>query len=240
RELVVSSLCTQIFDLFSQVNLLNSKLIQSYNCVPTLEETVLGMGQAKQEQMVKDGRLVERSAVAAELTLLMEESMTSSNAKLSAKAKHKQIESELSDLSANLFSTVNEMVATEHQLRTSVEESLTLAKASNTFVEKRLRAARLQLGGTEREKEILCEQAGRTEKETEELCKAPRGVNSSNVMSQGTGGILRMMNSHAPYKNEYLGFLAHLRGMVTTTPNVPAVTSLLTLPFLVRLVVEDS
>lgn len=263
RELVISSLRTQISDLFSQVNLLNSKLVQSYDRVSTLEETlddnterlraiegermnlereksVLEMERAKQEQMVKDGRLVERSAVAAELTRLMEESMASSNAKLSAEAKHKQMESELSDLSANLFSTANEMVATERQLRASVEESLASTKASNALLEKQLEATRLQLGGAEREKEILREQAGRTEKETEELRKALRGVNSSNVMSQGTGGILRMMNSHAPYKNEYLGFLAHLRGMVTTTPNVPAVTSLLTLPFLARLAVEDS
>ncbi|KIM20301.1 hypothetical protein M408DRAFT_37946, partial [Serendipita vermifera MAFF 305830] len=230
RELVISSLRTQISDLFSQVNLLNSKLVQSYDRVSTLEETlddnterlraiegermnlereksVLEMERAKQEQMVKDGRLVERSAM----------------------------ESELSDLSANLFSTANEMVATERQLRASVEESLASTKASNALLEKQLEATRLQLGGAEREKEILREQAGRTEKETEELRKALRGVNSSNVMSQGTGGILRMMNSHAPYKNEYLGFLAHLRGMVTTTPNVPAVTSLLTLPFLARL-----
>ncbi|KIM22098.1 hypothetical protein M408DRAFT_79495, partial [Serendipita vermifera MAFF 305830] len=237
RELVISSLCIQVSDLFSRVSLLDLKLVQSYDFVSTLEEML--DDDAKRLRAI-DGRLVERSAVAAELTRLMEESMTSSNAKLSAEAKHKQIESELSDLSANLFSTANEMVATEHQLRASVEESLTLAKASNTFVEKRLEAARLQLGGVEREKEILCEQTGCTEKETEELRKAPRGVNSSNVTSQGTGGILRMMNSHAPYKNEYLGFLVHLCGMVTMTPNVPAVTSLLTFPFLARLAVEDS
>jgi len=90
RTLVISSLRTQISDLFSQVNLLNSKLVQSYDRVSTLEETlddnterlralegermnlereksVLEMEKAKQEQMVKDGRLVERSAVAAEL-----------------------------------------------------------------------------------------------------------------------------------------------------------------------------
>jgi hypothetical protein len=91
RALVISSLRTQISDLFSQVNLLNSKLVQSYDRVSTLEETlddnterlralegermnlereksVLEMERAKQEEMVKDGRLVERSAVAAELS----------------------------------------------------------------------------------------------------------------------------------------------------------------------------
>jgi septal ring factor EnvC (AmiA/AmiB activator) len=87
---VIPSLRTQISDLFSQVNLLNSKLVQSHDRVSNLEETlddnterlralegermnlereksVLELERAKQEQMVKDGRLVERSAVAAEL-----------------------------------------------------------------------------------------------------------------------------------------------------------------------------
>jgi hypothetical protein len=91
RALVISSLRAQISDLFSQVNLLNSKLVQSYDRVSTLEETldenteqlqtlegermnlereksVLELERAKQEQMLKDGRLVERSAVATELS----------------------------------------------------------------------------------------------------------------------------------------------------------------------------
>ncbi len=91
RELVISSLRTQISDLFSQVNLLNSKLVQSYDRVSTLEETlddnterlqalegermnlereksVIEMEMAKHDQMLKDGRLVERSAVATELS----------------------------------------------------------------------------------------------------------------------------------------------------------------------------
>jgi hypothetical protein len=51
----------------------------------------------------------------------------------------------------------------------------------------------------------------------EELRRVLRGVDSSNVVSQGIGGggdggVLRMMNSHSPYKHEYLGSLTHLRG----------------------------
>jgi Rab guanine nucleotide exchange factor SEC2 len=47
------------------------------------------------------------------------------------------------------------------------------------------------------------------------------------------------MNSHLPFKNEYLGFLAHLRGLAGNSPDIPGITSLLTLPFLARLTVED-
>jgi hypothetical protein len=137
RALVISSLRTQISDLFSQVNLLNSKPVQSYNRVSTSkrrstitpsgsvrlresgpisrerEKGVLELERAKQEQMVKNGRLVERSAAAAELSwylprrILSSHLMTiltlprwsdgvSSSAKQSAEAKHKQMGSELS------------------------------------------------------------------------------------------------------------------------------------------------
>lgn len=90
RELVISSLRTQISDLFSQVSLLNSKLVQSYDRVSQLEETldentekmsalegermnlereksVLEVEREKHGELVRTGKLVERSAVAAEL-----------------------------------------------------------------------------------------------------------------------------------------------------------------------------
>jgi hypothetical protein len=52
----------------------------------------------------------------------------------------------------------------------------------------------------------------RTAYEMEEL-KALRGANSFDVVSLESGGVLRMMDSHLPFKNEYLGFVAHLRGL---------------------------
>jgi hypothetical protein len=175
----------------------------------------------------------------------MEESLASSNAKQSAEAKHKQIESELSDLSANLFSTANEMVATERQARARTEESLISTRATVVTLTAQLEAAKLELSREETEKDALREARSRTEREMEELRRVMRGVDISNVVSQGIGGegdggVLRMMNSHSPYKHEYLGFLTHLRGLAGTTANVPAITSLLNLPFLARLAVEDS
>jgi hypothetical protein len=170
----------------------------------------------------------------------MEESLASSSAKQSAEAKHKQMESELSDLSANLFSTANEMVATERQARARVEESLVSTRTTVAALEKQLDAAKFQKIRQENEKEALREAKIRTEYEMEELRRALRGVNSSDVVSLGGGGVLRMTNSHLPFKNEYLGFLAHLRGLAGNSPDIPGITSLLTLPFLARLAVEDS
>jgi len=167
--------------------------------------------------------------------------MASSAAKKTAEAKNKQMESELSDLSANLFNTANEMVATERQARASAEEALASTRVAVTALQRQLEAAKAGLSREESEKEGLREATKRKEVEAEELKAALRSVNDSNVVNAtGGGGVLKMMNSHVPYKNEYLGFLAHLRGLVGTTQNAPAITSLLNLPFLARLALEDS
>lgn len=58
------------------------------------------------------------------------------------------------------------------------------------------------------------------------LCKALKATYGSNVMGHGTGEIHGMMNSHEPHKNPYPGFLPDLRGIVTPTPDVSTMTSL--------------
>jgi hypothetical protein len=50
---------------------------------------------------------------------------------------------------------------------------------------------------------------------------------------------LRLLNSHAPYQ-DYFAFLTHLRVLHPTSPSPPAMTTLLPLPFLARLLNEDS
>lgn len=95
RELVISSLRSQISDLFSQVAMLNSKLVQSYDRVSHLEETldenteklsalegermnlereksVLELEKEKHVEMLRTGKIVERSAVATELSRCVE------------------------------------------------------------------------------------------------------------------------------------------------------------------------
>jgi hypothetical protein len=48
-----------------------------------------------------------------------------------------------------------------------------------------------------------------------------------------------LLSSHAPYQ-EFLLFVAHLRSIHTTSPTPPAMSTLLPLPFLARLLTEDS
>ncbi len=50
---------------------------------------------------------------------------------------------------------------------------------------------------------------------------------------------LRLLSSHSPYQ-EFLLFAAHLRSIHTSTPQLPSMSTLLTLPFLQRLLTEDS
>jgi hypothetical protein len=77
----------------------------------------------------------------------MEASLSSSNAKQSteSKHKHKKIESELSNLSANLFSTANEMLATKRQARARAEESIISTRATVVTLTAQLEAVKLEL-----------------------------------------------------------------------------------------------
>ncbi|KAG8817425.1 hypothetical protein FRC17_011238 [Serendipita sp. 399] len=262
RALVIASLRTQISDLFSQVSLLNTKLVQSYDRVSELEETldenhekfraldgermnlerekeVLEREKEKHDEMLRDGRLVERKAVAEEMTRLMEESIASTNAKLTAEAKRAQIESELSDLSANLFSAANDMVVKERQLRSSVEDALAASVGNRTALETQLKDRDRRIEEGEKNLDALKEERSLREVEMNELRRAVQSMNSVNIASQGSG-VIRMMNSHLPFKGEYLSFISHLRTLFPTTPNPPSLSSLLTLPFLQRLATEDS
>lgn len=169
----------------------------------------------------------------------MEESLKSSDARKSAEAKHAQIESELSDLSANLFSTANEMVAKERKARAAVEDALSTSKAECKRLEDSLKTLEVRLAENGRSIEILKEERAVREGEVKELRQVVRTVDLVGVTTTSSGA-MRMMNSHTPYKVEFLGFIAHLRKMLPTTPNPPLISSVLSLPFLQRLAVEDS
>lgn len=262
RNLVISSLRSQISDLFSQVALLNSKLVQSYDRMSNLEETldennerlralegekvnlereksILEVEKQKHENAIKDGRLVERTSIAEEMNRLMEQSIAAQNAQKAAEAKHAQIEAELSDLSANLFSTANDMVATERKNRLSVEDALSTVKSERIRLEKELEVAKRQMEESQRTVDHLREERELREADLKELRAAVNSVGSTSISSSYAGAI-RMMNTHPPYRDEYLSFLAHLRSLVATTPAPPPISSVLTLPFLQRLAVEDS
>ena len=96
----------------------------------------------------------------------MEESLASSSAKQSAEAKHQQMESELSDLSVNLFSTAIDMVAAERQVCALIEESLVSTQATVVALEK-------QLALPKRMRKRPCEAKMRTEHEMGYLLAPP-------------------------------------------------------------------
>jgi Rab guanine nucleotide exchange factor SEC2 len=169
----------------------------------------------------------------------MEESMESSNARKTAEAKHAQIESELSELSANLFSTAGEMVANERKARAAVEEALSVSTAERQRLEGAMRALEVRLSENGKAVEILKEERAVREGEVKELRQVVRSIDLASVATGGSG-TQRMMNSHVPYKTEYLGFISHLRKLLPTTPNPPLISTVLSLPFLQRLAVEDS
>jgi hypothetical protein len=169
----------------------------------------------------------------------MELTLASSDAQRTAEAKHATIESELSDLSAQLFSTANEMVAKERKARAAVEQSLTNSESQRKQLEGALQASQRKVEDNGKIMEGLKHERLVREHELDELKKVVDSMNSINFSSTNSG-VVRMMNSHPPFKTEYLGFISHLRDMAKTSLSPPSITSVLTLPFLQRLVVEDS
>ena len=58
-------------------------------------------------------------------------------------------------------------------------------------------------------------------------------------VTSGRSERMRLLCLHAPY-TEYVQFIVHLRTIRPSTATPPPITTLLPLPFLARLVVEDS
>ena len=131
------------------------------------------------------------------------------------------------------------MVATERRNRFSVEEALSTVKSDRIKLEKELEVAKQQVDESRRSVEHLREERELREADLKELRTAVNSVGATSI-STSYAGAMRMMNTHPPYRDEYLSFLAHLRSLVATTPTPPPIPSVLTLPFLQRLAVEDS
>jgi chromosome segregation ATPase len=127
QAMVISSLRSQIQDLFSQVTQLNSKLVKSYDRVSDLEDDLhvassnlrsssLKISQLELERTqhlsaLNTGLLVEKSHVTAELTRLMEKATEEAAQRGQAESARADIEKDLDDLSASLFGQANTMVA---------------------------------------------------------------------------------------------------------------------------------
>jgi Rab guanine nucleotide exchange factor SEC2 len=140
--------------------------------------------------------------------------------------KRKEIEKELFELSAGLFGQANTMVAEERIARASAQRRVEECEAQIFTQSKQVRV----FEGAVR---VLKEEGNEFERVVGEL----RGV--IKAVDRDRRGARRLRVGSVPYK-EYGAFVEHLRALVPPSPTPPPISTLLTLPFLARLVTEDS
>ncbi|KIJ38920.1 hypothetical protein M422DRAFT_32983 [Sphaerobolus stellatus SS14] len=240
QSMVIASLRSQVSDLLTQVTQLNGKLVQSYDRISDLEDNLHMTESAQRAATLKisalelertehlaalnTGLLVEKANVTSELNRLMERATEEAAKRGIAESAKQEIESDLDDLSAELFARANSMV---------VEARLAQARS-----ERRVQEAEAGLKGAEEAVRAMQEhmQALRDEKE-----RANRAMDKGKWVTK-PGSIerpMRLLNTHAPYM-EFIAFVSHLRQLRPTTPQPPPIASLLPLPFIARLIAEDS
>lgn len=249
QALVIDSLRSQIQDLFSQVSQLNSKLVKSYDRVSDLEDELhitssnlrqssLKIGHLEMERTqhlsaLSTGLLVERSHVTTELTRLMEKATEEAARAGEAESAKAAIEKDLDDLSAGLFDQANTMVAEARLARARSERKVVDTEQALKGAEEVVAALQAQMQSLEAEKE-------HAERKVEDM-RVTMGKGKWAARSPDRSEIpkLKLLASHSPYM-EFLLFISHLRTIRPSSPQVPAMSSLLPLPFLARLVSEDS
>lgn len=249
QAMVIESLRTQVQDLFSQVTQLNNKLVRSYDRVSDLEDELhiassnlrnssLKISQLELENTqhlsaLSTGLLVEKSNVTAELTRLMERATEEAARRGQAESARHEIEKDLDDLSANLFDQANRMVAEARFAR-----ALSERKVEDT--ERALKGAEEVVGMLQEQMQALQADKEQSDLQVEDM-RATMGkgkwIERRSDSAARVG--LRLICSHTPYQ-EFISFVAHLRNIRPATQQTPTMSTLLPLPFLVRLVTEDS
>ncbi|KAI0315718.1 hypothetical protein OF83DRAFT_1130675 [Amylostereum chailletii] len=242
QEQVISSLRAQVQDLFSQVTQLNNKLVKSYDRVSDLEDDLhiassnvrassIKISQLELERThhlsaLNTGLLVEKDQVTAELTRLMEKATDEAARRGEAETARETIEKELDDLSAGLFDQANRMVAEARFGRAQSERKADDAERALRETEEVVRLMQLQM------------QELQAQKEASEATAA-KGKWVNRTLSPSSASVLRLLSSHLPYQ-EFLAFVAHLRNIRPSSSQPPAMSTLLPLPFLTRLITEDT
>jgi predicted nucleic acid-binding Zn-ribbon protein len=241
-KLLISSLRTQLTDLHSQLEMLNSKLISSYSRISSLEDdlylsnnnldTTKARLKSLEEQRqghieaLQSGVLVERAAIATELSRLMERATEEERMRGEEEGKRKEIERDLFELSAGLFGQANTMVAEERIARASAQRRV-------EECETQIFAQSKQVKELESTVHVLKEERNGFEREVGDLQVVIKAVSRNRRGARG------LRAGRVPYK-EYIAFVEHLRALVPSSPTPPAISTLITLPFLARLVTEDS
>ncbi|EMD35566.1 hypothetical protein CERSUDRAFT_75131 [Gelatoporia subvermispora B] len=250
QAMVIESLRAQVQDLFSQVSQLNGKLVKSYDRVSDLEDelhvtsqnlrtSTLKVSQLELERSqhlsaLSTGLLVEKDHVTTELTRLMEKATEEAARRGQAESARAEIEQELDDLSAGLFNQANIMVAEARIAQARSEQ-----KAQET--EEALRSAEEIVGALQAQMQALQAEKERADRCVEEM-QSTMGKGKwidRRVEGRALAKTYRLLSSHAPYQ-EFIAFVMHLRTIRPTTQQPPAMSTLIQLPFLARLVAEDS
>ena len=248
QESLISSLRAQIQDLFSQVSLLNSKLVKSYDRVSDLEDDLhiasanfrssslkishLELERTQHLSALNTGLLVEKSHVTTELNRLMEKATEEAAQRGQAESARIAIEKELADLSASLFDQANTMVAEARFARHLSERKVEDAERALKSAEEAVQLMQVQMQSMQAEKEEMEKKSRKMEILVDKGKWVEKRHNDISIS-------LRLLNSHGPYQ-DYLAFLSHLRVLRPTSSNSPTMTTLLPLPFVARLLNEDS
>ncbi|GAA6028353.1 hypothetical protein JCM8097_006990 [Rhodosporidiobolus ruineniae] len=135
---LVASLRGQITDLSSQVSSLNNKLVKSYTTRGELEDDLhdrielqrrltarvaeLEADKQRWTKEIEAGGWVEKSNVQSEMQRLMNTVMEETKNRETAVKAHSALETEIENLTSNLFTEANKMVAFERLARARAEE----------------------------------------------------------------------------------------------------------------------
>ncbi|KAI0676389.1 hypothetical protein C8Q78DRAFT_960715 [Trametes maxima] len=249
QAMVIESLRAQVQDLFSQVTQLNGKLVRSYDRVSDLEDELhvsssnLRQATLKNSQLelertqhlsaLSTGLLVEKSHVTTELNRLMERATEEAARRGQAESARAEIEKELDDLSAGLFNQANTMVA-----EARMSEARSARKLEET--ETALRGAEEIVGVLQAQMQALQSEKEHADRRVEEMrARMGKGKWVERSPDGARPDRPRLMSAHVPY-HEFIVFISHLRAIRPASAQPPAMSTLLPLPFLARLVAEDS
>ncbi|KAH9852204.1 hypothetical protein C2E23DRAFT_903704 [Lenzites betulinus] len=249
QAMVIESLRAQVQDLFSQVSQLNNKLVRSYDRISDLEDELhvsasnhrratLRISQLELERTqhlsaLSTGLLVEKSHVTTELNRLMEKATEEAARRGQAETARQEIEQELDDLSAGLFNQANIMVA-----EARMSEARSARKLEET--ETALRGAEEIVGVLQAQMQALQAEKEQADRRVEDMrARMGKGKWVDRSPESGRPHRPRLISSHVPY-HEFLVFISHLRAIRPASPQPPAMSTLLPLPLLARLVSEDS
>lgn len=152
-----------------------------------------------------------------------------------AETAREQIEKDLDDLSAGLFGQANTMVAEARFNRAMSERKAEEAERALRETEEVVQLMQQQMQELQAEKDA-------SERRMAEM-SATMGKGKWVARSPSPSSMVklapRLLSSHLPYQ-EFLMFVAHLRTLRPNSPQVPAMSTLLPLPFLARLASEDT